>query len=212
MRLKIEIWLYASWLYPNWNKWKRAPLALTDWLIRTPLLVFHNTETERHPFGQQLRRGWWPMLLHMGSFLLKLQSWGPNFSLKAQILAWRPRSPPWSPNLSLEVPIPPKRPRSQPQNSERGLVCLSSIGSSIMLELKVQKCTFLNEIAVVIISLCVCAKKVTFYSFETAKNWSFETAKKWSFETAKKWSFETAKKWSFETAKNWSSETARNWS
>ena len=181
-----------------------ADFTQTDWLIRTPLLVFHNTETERHPFGQQLRRGWWPLLLHMGSFLLKLQSWGPNFSLKAQILAWRPRSPPWSPNLSLEVPIPPKRPRSQPQNSERGLVCLSSIGSSIMLELKVQKCTYLNEIAVVIISLCVCAKKLTFYSFETAKNWSFETAKKWSFETAKKWSFETAKNWSSETARNWS--------
>ena len=54
-----------------------------------------------------------------------------------------------------------------------------------MIELKVQECTYLNEIAVVIISLCVCAKKVTFYSFETAKNWSFETAKKWSFETAK---------------------------
>jgi len=33
----------------------------------------------------------------------------------------------------------------------------------------VQKCTFLNEIAVVIISLCVCAKKVTFYSFELQK-------------------------------------------
>ena len=70
MCLKIEIWWYASWLYPNWNRWERAPLALTDWLIRTPLMVFHNTETERHPFGQQLRRGWWPMLSHMGSFLL----------------------------------------------------------------------------------------------------------------------------------------------
>ena len=155
---------------------KRTPLALTHW-----------------PYA---RHSWFLLLLLRPPPPLqipvsrpKLQSWGPNSSLKAQVLAWRPRCSPWSPNLSLEVPIPPKRPRSQPQNSERGLVCLSFIGSSIMLELKVQKCTYLNEIAVVIISLCVCAKKLTFYSFETAKNWSFETAKNEVLKLTKKTSF-----------------------
>ena len=39
-----------------------------------------------------------------------------------------------------------------------------------MLEFKVQKCTFLNEIAVVIISLCVCAKKVLFTVLKLQKN------------------------------------------
>ena len=132
------------------------------------------------------------MLSHMGGFLLKLQSWGPNSSLKAQILAWRPRSPPWSPNLSLEVPIPPKRPRSQPQNPERGLSVLHRfihyawVKSAKMHILK-WNCSCDN------LFVCLCQKGY-FLQFWNCKKLKFWNCKKMKFWNCKKLKFWNCKK------------------